>query len=188
MLKNKVQDFGQDHKNHVYIVLRDDLILELHKFDGDRAGAAHRRTPFRQRGVQSIQPDSSLNSYCQVHAEKTQTITKTQRFSLKGHFWLDFCLFLFFIEPLLFFSTHTPYLSHRSADAGEVFTQGMGEELGRGGAGAHHAPPQRRGGGGSAMGRGGHLYEYYQVGLLDSHFTISRTNKVNKTRIVEEQT
>ena len=63
----------------------------------------------------------------------------------------------------------------------------MGEELGRGGAGAHHAPPQGRGGVGSAMGRGRHLYEYYHVGLLDSHFTISRTNKVN-THIVEEHT
>jgi len=56
----------------------------------------------------------------------------------------------------------------RSADAGD--------ELGRGGAGGNQAPPQ--GEGGSAMGRGGHLYEYYQVGQLDSPFTTSRTNKV----------
>ena len=84
---------------------------------------------------------------------------------------LIFIYFYFFIlrnSPFCPSESHTPYLSHRSGDTSEQVLSGqvVGEgALSRQGEGV---PPP-----GSSLVRGGHHYEYYQVGKLHSHFTIS---------------
>ena len=172
-VKTKKKDFGD-------FILRDDLILELNKFDGDRPGASHRGPPVRQRGVLAIQPDSSLYSRCQVFTYK-QTNKQTNKKQtqkkrigkaiLVSILILIFIYFHFFIlrnSPFCPSESHTPYLSHRSGDTSEQVLSGqvVGEgALSRQGEGV---PPP-----GSSLVRGGHHYEYYKVGMLHSHFTIS---------------